>query len=396
MTLHATDTAAAARTLLTEVTGAEDAPTWSSPGRVNLIGEHTDYNDGFVFPFAIEHRTHVALAPREDGMIRVLSTFDETPVEMALADLEAVFPARRDEVVEWARYPLGVAWAMLRAAGADAASVTGVDLAFASDVPVGAGLSSSAAIEGATAVALAETWGLDLDRVALAQIGRTAENEAVGAPTGIMDQMTSMLGRADAAIFIDCRSLDAHVIDLGFAAAGLELLVMDTGVKHSHATGGYGERRAACERAAAAMNVPALRDLSEADLPRLAELVDEVTFRRARHIVTENQRVLDTVQVLREQGPTAIGDLLVASHTSMRDDFEISVPELDTAVEAALAAGAVGARMTGGGFGGAAIALIAHADVEKVSQAVTDAFDAAGYAAPTIFTVSPSAGAARD
>jgi galactokinase len=396
MTLHATDTAAAARTLLTEVTGAEDAPTWSAPGRVNLIGEHTDYNDGFVFPFAIEHRTHVALAPREDGMIRVLSTFDETPVEMALADLEAVFPARRDEVVEWARYPLGVAWAMLRAAGADAASVTGVDLAFASDVPVGAGLSSSAAIEGATAVALAETWGLDLDRVALAQIGRTAENEAVGAPTGIMDQMTSMLGRADAAIFIDCRSLDAHVIDLGFAAAGLELLVMDTGVKHSHATGGYGERRAACERAAAAMNVPALRDLSEADLPRLAELVDEVTFRRARHIVTENQRVLDTVQVLREQGPTAIGDLLVASHTSMRDDFEISVPELDTAVEAALAAGAVGARMTGGGFGGAAIALIAHADVEKVSQAVTDAFDAAGYAAPTIFTVSPSAGAARD
>jgi galactokinase len=396
MTLHATDTAAAARTLLTEVTGAEDAPTWSSPGRVNLIGEHTDYNDGFVFPFAIEHRTHVALAPREDGMIRVLSTFDETPVEMALADLDAVFPARRDEVVEWARYPLGVAWAMLRAAGADAASVTGVDLAFASDVPVGAGLSSSAAIEGATAVALAETWGLDLDRVALAQIGRTAENEAVGAPTGIMDQMTSMLGRADAAIFIDCRSLDAHVIDLGFAAAGLELLVMDTGVKHSHATGGYGERRAACERAAAAMNVPALRDLSEADLPRLAELVDEVTFRRARHIVTENQRVLDTVQVLREQGPTAIGDLLVASHTSMRDDFEISVPELDTAVEAALAAGAVGARMTGGGFGGAAIALIAHADVEKVSQAVTDAFDAAGYAAPTIFTVSPSAGATRD
>jgi galactokinase len=379
-----------------EVFGRPPEGLWSAPGRVNLIGEHTDYNDGFVFPFAIEHRTHVALAPREDGMIRVLSTFDETPVEMALADLEAVFPARRDEVVEWARYPLGVAWAMLRAAGADAASVTGVDLAFASDVPVGAGLSSSAAIEGATAVALAETWGLDLDRVALAQIGRTAENEAVGAPTGIMDQMTSMLGRADAAIFIDCRSLDAHVIDLGFAAAGLELLVMDTGVKHSHATGGYGERRAACERAAAAMNVPALRDLSEADLPRLAELVDEVTFRRARHIVTENQRVLDTVQVLREQGPTAIGDLLVASHTSMRDDFEISVPELDTAVEAALAAGAVGARMTGGGFGGAAIALIAHADVEKVSQAVTDAFDAAGYAAPTIFTVSPSAGAARD
>ncbi|KJL44563.1 galactokinase [Microbacterium trichothecenolyticum] len=398
--MTATDirTAAIARALFAARFGADPVGTWSAPGRVNLIGEHTDYNDGFVLPFAIQHRTHVALAPRADGVfrVRVASTFDDATVEVALGELDALFPEQRDDVPEWARYPLGVAWALLAASGTDPSTVPGVDLAFASDVPVGAGLSSSAAIEGATAVALADTWGIDLDRVALAKVGRRAENEAVGAPTGIMDQMASLLGRADAAIFLDCRSLDAQVIDLGFADAALELVVIDTGVKHSHATGGYGERRAACERGAAALGVPALRDVSVGDLPRLAELVDDVTFRRVRHVVTENQRVLDTVRILREQGPTVIGDLLVASHASMRDDFEISVPELDTAVEAALAAGAVGARMTGGGFGGAAIALVAHDKVQAVTDAATAAFAAAGFAAPTIFTVTPSAGAAHD
>ncbi|MDQ7879134.1 galactokinase [Microbacterium sp. QXD-8] len=398
MTTTDSRAAAAARALFAERFGAEPVGTWSAPGRVNLIGEHTDYNDGFVLPFAIQHRTHVALAPRADGVfrVRVASTFDDTTAELAVAELAEVFPERRDEVPEWARYPLGVAWALLAASGTDPASVPGVDLAFASEVPVGAGLSSSAAIEGATAVALADAWAIHLDRVALAKVGRRAENEAVGAPTGIMDQMAALLGRADAAIFLDCRSLEAEVVDLGFADAGLELVVIDTGVKHSHATGGYGERRAACERGAAALGVPALRDVTLDDLPRLAGLVDDVTFRRVRHVVTEDQRVLDTVRTLREQGPTAIGDLLVASHASMRDDFEISVPELDTAVEAALSAGAVGARMTGGGFGGAAIALVARDRVQAVSDAATAAFAAAGFAAPTIFTVTPSAGAARD
>ena len=372
------------------------AGIWSAPGRVNLIGEHTDYNDGFVLPFAIQQRTHVALGTREDGRIRVVSTFDADAVEVGLGELEALFPARRSDVPEWARYPLGVAWALLRATGTDPASVTGVDLAIASDVPIGAGLSSSAAIEGAVAAALNDTWDLRLDRVALAQVGRTAENEAVGAPTGIMDQMAAMLGRADAAIFLDCRSLEASVIDLGFADAGLQLVVIDTGVKHSHATGGYGERRASCERGAAIMGVPALRDVSVADLPRAQRLMDDETFRRVRHIVTENQRVLDTVTALREHGPRSIGDLLLASHASMRDDFEISVAELDTAVEAAMAAGAVGARMTGGGFGGAAIALVAHTDVRRVMDAAAAAFAASGFAAPTMFTVVPSAGAGRE
>ena len=382
--------------LLMNVTGQAPVDTWSAPGRVNLIGEHTDYNDGFVLPFAIQQRTHVALGTRADGRIRVVSTFDADAVEVGLADLDALFPANRDDVPEWAAYPLGVAWALLRATGVDPAGVTGVDLAIASDVPIGAGLSSSAAIEGAVATALNDTWGLGLDRVALAQVGRTAENEAVGAPTGIMDQMASMLGRADAAIFLDCRSLDASVVDLGFADAGLQLVVIDTGVKHSHATGGYGERRAACERGAVIMGVPALRDVSVDDLPRAAELMDDVTFRRVRHIVTENQRVLDTVETLREQGPRAIGDLLLASHASMRDDFEISVPELDTAVEAAMAAGAIGARMTGGGFGGAAIALVENARVQDVKDAAVTAFAASAFTAPTVFTVAPSAGAGRD
>ena len=386
----------AAVRLLTELTGTEPAGVWSAPGRVNLIGEHTDYNDGFVFPFAIEHRTFVALGARQDGRIRVASTFADDVVEVGLDELGALFPDRRTEVPEWATYPLGVAWALLQTTDASPAGVAGVDLAIASDVPVGAGLSSSAAIEGAVSSALNDTWSLGLDRVALAKIGRKAENEAVGAPTGIMDQMSSMLGRPDAAIFLDCRSFDAEIVDLGFADAGLELVVIDTQVTHSHSTGGYRERRASCELGARTMGVAALRDLTVDDLPRAEELLDDVTFRRVRHIVTENQRVLDTVRTLREQGPRAIGDLLVASHVSMRDDFEISVPELDTAVEASLAAGAIGARMTGGGFGGAAIALVAHADVERVTDAATAAFAAAGFRAPHIFTVTPSEGARRD
>jgi galactokinase len=385
-----------ARRLFRELTDADPIGVWSAPGRVNLIGEHTDYNDGFVFPFAIEHRTHVALGRREDGRIRVVSRFspegEPVPVEVALADLDALFPARRDDIVEWARYPLGVAWALLT----DADAPAGVDLAFASDVPVGAGLSSSAAIEGATASALDEIWGLGLDRVRLATAGRRAENEAVGAPTGIMDQMASMLGQADAGIFLDCRSLVAEVVPLGFEPAGLALLVMDTGVTHAHSTGGYGERRAACERGAALMGVAALRDLTVDDLPRARELMDDVTFRRVRHVVTENQRVLDAVRTLRTEGPRALGALLDASHVSMRDDFEISVPELDLAVDTARAAGAIGARMTGGGFGGAAIALIDRALVPEATHAVEAAFAAAGFAAPQVFTVRPSAGAGRD
>lgn len=385
-----------ATTLFEQLTGHAPDGVWSAPGRVNLIGEHTDYNDGFVLPFAIPHRTYAAAGMRGDGRIRVASTFvDDAPVEVALDELAGFFPTpagATPAVAEWAAYPLGVAWA-LQLAGATG---NGVDIAIASDVPVGAGLSSSAAIEGATASALNDLWNAGLDRTALACIGRRSENEAVGAPTGIMDQMASMLGEPDAAIFLDCRTLDTNLVPVGIAEAGLAILIMDTRVQHSHATGGYRERRASCERGAAIMGVPSLRDVSVGDLGRAEELMDDVTFRRVRHVVTENQRVLDTVKTLRESGARAIGDLLVASHASMRDDFEISVTELDTAVEAALSAGAIGARMTGGGFGGAAIALIEQAAVQTVSDAVTAAFAASGFTPPHLFTVTPAAGARRD
>jgi galactokinase len=388
----AEDTVGAADSLLAVLTGAEPDGVWSAPGRANLIGEHTDYNDGFVLPFAIDRRTVAAVRVRDDRRIRVASTFDAEPVEIDLADL-AVTEFPRDAVPEWAAYPLGVAWALLATGVVDP---VGVDIAFASDVPVGAGLSSSAAIEGATASALRDVWDLDLDATGLARIGRRAENEAVGAPTGIMDQMASMLGRRDAAIFIDCRSLEGTPVDLGFADAGLELLVIDTRVAHAHSTGGYGDRRAACERGAAALGVKALRDLSPADLDRARELLDDTTYRRVRHVVTEDQRVLDTVRILHEDGPLAIGDLLVASHVSLRDDFEVSCPELDTAVDAALAGGAIGARMTGGGFGGSAIALVRREDADAVSESVTHAFADSGFAEPGIFVVEPSEGARRD
>lgn len=380
-----------ARALLTTLTETPLEGVWSAPGRANLIGEHTDYNEGFVFPFAIAQRTAAAVALRDDDVIRVRSTFSPDAVEVSLAELDAAIAAGG---LDWAGYPLGVAWALRRAA--PDAETRGVDIALASDVPVGAGLSSSAAIEGAVASALNDVWSAGLDKVALARVGRVAENDAVGAPTGIMDQMASMLGVTDAATFLDCRSLDTRAVPLGFAEAGLSILVTDTLVEHAHSTGGYRERRDACERGAAAFGVSSLRDLTVDDLPRAEEILDDVTFRRVRHVITENQRVLDTVAALDADGPSAIGDLLVASHASMRDDFEISVPELDLAVETTLAAGALGARMTGGGFGGAAIALIPTGLIPSATAALRAAFAASGFRAPNLFTVTPSEGARRD
>ena len=368
--------------------GREADGLWSGPGRVNLIGEHTDYNDGFVFPFAIDRRAVVALALRDDRMLRVASSFTAEIVEISLDDLSP------ETVTGWSAYPLGVAWA-LGEHGADLAQMTGFDAFIDSDVPIGAGLSSSAAIECATAVALNEMWALGFEKQVLVRVGQLAENRVVGAPTGILDQSASLLGETDSGVFLDCRSFESEVIPLGFDDAGLELLVIDTKVSHAHATGGYAARRASCEAGAALMGVASLRDLGVADLPRAAELLDEETFRRVRHILTENQRVLDTVRVLREQGPAAIGELLDASHTSMRDDFEISVAELDLAVETARTSGALGARMTGGGFGGSAIALTPHALIPAVQQAVAEAFAAAGFTAPDMFVVRAAAGATR-
>lgn len=373
----------------TELFGHEPDGLWSAPGRVNLIGEHTDYNEGFVLPFAIDRRTVVAVGLRDDRVVRVASTIADEVVEIEIADLAP------SVLQGWPAYPLGVVWAFSEF-GADLSAVPGVDLFIDSDVPLGAGLSSSAAIESAVALALNDVWQLGLDRRTLARVGQRAENVAVGAPTGIMDQSASLLGQADHAVFLDCRSLESELVPLGLAEADLAVLVIDTGVKHSHATGGYGERRAACERGAAALGASSLRDVTVSDLERARELLDDVTFRRVRHVVTENQRVLDTVETLRSAGAVAIGELLDASHRSMRDDFEISVPELDLAVESAVQAGALGARMTGGGFGGAAIALVRLGDLSRVQVAVDNAFGEHGYSQPDTFIVFASDGTARN
>jgi len=369
--------------------GYEPAGQWSAPGRVNLIGEHTDYNLGFVLPFAINRRTFVTLGLREDRVIRVASSFADEVVEIPLAELAP------EALHGWSAYPLGVAWA-LGEHGADLASVPGVDIFIESDVPVGAGLSSSAALECAIAIALNDAWRLTLSRPVLAQVCQRAENVAVGAPTGIMDQSASLLGQKDCAVFLDCRSLESEIVDLRLEAAGLVLLIIDTGVSHDHSTGGYAERRASCELGARMLGVDSLRDVTVDDLPRAREILDEVTFRRVRHVVTENQRVLDTVDVLRDLGPIGIGDLLDASHRSMRDDFEISVRELDLAVETATSNGAIGARMTGGGFGGAAIALIRSDDLSRLEVAIDGAFAEHGFSQPDTFVVTAAQGASRE
>ncbi len=367
---------------------------WSAPGRVNLIGEHTDYNGGLVLPFAIDRRTYCAVAPREDRVLRVRSATIDGEASIAIDDLTP------ERLSGWSAYALGVAWAIGEGTngepGADLSAASGLDIYLTSDVPLGAGLSSSAAIECAVAVALNELWDLGLDRMALARAGRLAENVAVGAPTGIMDQCASLLGEADHAVFLDCGTETAESVPLHLDREGLTVLVIDTQVRHEHATGGYGDRRASCEKGAAALDVPSLRFVAESDLPRAQRVLDEETYRRVRHVVTESARVADTVRVLRDEGPQAIGPLLIASHVSMRDDFEISVPELDLAVDSSLRHGAIGARMTGGGFGGAAIAIVPADAAEAVAQAVTKDFLASGFAEPRCFTVTPSDGAHRE
>ncbi len=362
--------------------------TWSAPGRVNLIGEHTDYNNGFVFPLAIDRHTVVALATRDDEQIRVASSFSEIGYEIDLREISPEHAGRND----WADYPFGVAWALSQLRSAEG-NPRGFNAYFVSDVPVGAGLSSSAAIECALAVALNEVWGLGLDKRELARACQRAENEIVGAPTGIMDQTSSLLGHADHAVFIDCLDLSTEVVPLGFAKAGLALAVIDTRVSHRHADGGYASRRASCEDAVRVLGLNSLRELEVVDLVDIEPRLDELTFRRVRHVVTENARVLATVASLRKNGPGSIGELLLASHASMRDDYEISIPELNLAVDVAMACGAVGARMTGGGFGGAAIAVIDENSMATLTEAVTDAFARAGFDHPNVFAVTAAEGA---
>ncbi|WP_291377496.1 galactokinase [Demequina sp.] len=373
----------------TTLYGTPPTGVWSAPGRANLIGEHTDYNNGLVLPFAIDDRTWCAARVNGTGVVSVASTAQPTRHAVAIADLDQ---ARFEG---WSGYALGVAWA-LHASGHDLSRAPGVDILIDSTVPLGAGLSSSAALESAVAVTLNDLWELGLDRMALAKAGQLAENGAIGAPTGIMDQVASLFGQADHAVLLDCASLSTRAVPLSLERSGLALLVIDSTVKHAHADGGYASRREACEKGARAMGVPFLRDLTVADLAKAEAILDDETFRRVRHVVTENARVLDTVETLASSGPEAIGELLLASHASMRDDFEISVPEIDLAVETAMEAGAVGARLTGGGFGGSAVALLPATQVHNLTELVHAAASDRGFATPAVLIVTPSEGARRD
>jgi galactokinase len=382
--------------------GRDPEGVWFAPGRVNLIGEHTDYSDGFVLPVAIDRGVLVAAAPRDDGRLRCWS-LQET--EAADLRLEAIGPGK---VGGWAAYPAGVAWALGQSAtggpqrpapaGAEPpAPFSGADLLVDGDVPAGAGLSSSAALECATALALAEPSGAlgGLGPVELAAVARRAEVEVVGMPCGVMDQMISMLGQAGHALFLDTRTMATEQLPLALEAAGLALLVIDTRATHRLVEGAYAERRASVERAARVLGLPALRDATPALVEASADALGDPGLRRARHVVTENARVLETVELLRKGALDRLGPVLSASHASMRDDFEISCPELDTAVSAAVSVGALGARMTGGGFGGSALAVVPEALVDRVTTAVLAAFEVAGFRRPEIIPVLASGGAHR-
>ncbi len=366
----------------TALTGTTPDGVWAGPGRINLIGEHTDYNDGYVLPFALPQAACVAASARIDGRWRFRSVDLDETVELGV---DGLVPGTSG----WHSYLAGVVWA-LREAGHD---VGGADLVLTSDVPLGAGLSSSAAIECAVLTALIDLNGLDIAPMERAKLARVAENAYVGAPTGLLDQAASTLCEADHALFLDCRTLDTEQVPLAVTETGLEILVVDTRTRHSHVDGEYAARRASCEDACRVLGVPALRDVIDLD-DALARL-PEVQARRVRHVVTENQRVLDSITALGAGDYAELGRLMTASHASMRDDYEITETSVDLAVETALAAGALGARMTGGGFGGCVLALVGVDQVDEVAAAVRRAFASAGLGEPVTFLARPSAGARR-
>jgi galactokinase len=356
---------------------------WRAPGRVNLIGEHTDYNDGFVLPFAIEQGTTATVDTRTDGRVAVSSTQRPEPVEVAVDTL-------RPRTGNWADYALGVLWA-LRRRGVD---LPGFTISIDSDVPVGSGLSSSAALVCSVATAVDALLGLELSADDLLAVTRSAENDFVGAPTGGMDQLASLRSEAGHALFCDMRTLATEQVP--FDLGDLTLLVIDTRAEHRHADGEYRRRREGCERAARRLGVPALRDIDAAGLESaLARLDDDELRRFTRHIVTENERVLQTVAALRAGELAELGPLLTASHVSMRDDFRITGPELDCAVDALLGVGALGARMTGGGFGGCVIGLVETRTADTALAAVQTAFADRAFGSPQAFAAVPSGGAHR-
>ncbi len=361
---------------------------WAAPGRVNLIGEHTDYNDGFVMPFALPHTTVATVSRRDDGVLRLHSA--DVPGDATALRVTELAPGHGPR--GWTDYPAGVVWALREAGHA----VGGADIHYESTVPTGAGLSSSAALEVVTALALNDLYELGLERSRLARLCQRAENMYVGAPTGIMDQTASACCTEGHALHLDTRDLSQRQIPLDLAGQGLELLVVDTRVQHAHSDGEYGKRRAGCEAAAATLGVPALRDIAHDALPEALDRLPDPEIRAlARHIVTENHRVERVIAHLEAGDIRATGPVLTEGHASLRDDFRISCPELDLVVDTALAAGALGARMTGGGFGGSAIVLTDVTLTPTLTKSVQEAFTSASWKQPRIFSTTPSGGARR-
>ena len=363
-----------------ETFGEEPDLVAAAPGRVNLIGEHIDYSDGFVLPFAIKDRTLVAARKRNDSTVRIASA--QRRNKIVTVDINQVKPGLKGE---WERYALGVLWAM--------GIKEGVDLLIDGNVPLGAGLSSSAALECSVATAMNHLFDLGFNLEELARLTQKAENQYVGVPCGIMDQSVSLMATQGSALLLDCRDLSTKNISFDVASNGLELLIIDTQAHHALTDGGYAERRASCESVVVKLDINSLRELSMEQLENSRALLTETEFVRARHAVTEMKRVLECVDALSNSDFEKVGHLINQSHTSLRDDYTVSCPELDTAVEAALSAGALGSRMVGGGFGGSAIALIQASKTKETIKLIEKAFSNKGFKAPRFFASLPSQGA---
>jgi galactokinase len=363
-----------------ETFGEEPDLVAAAPGRVNLIGEHIDYSEGFVLPFAIKDRTMVAARKRDDSTVRVASA--QRRNKIVTVDIADVKPGLKGE---WERYALGVLWSM---------GVTpGVDLMIDGHVPLGAGLSSSAALECSVATAMNHLFDMGFNLEELARLTQKAENQYVGVPCGIMDQSVSLMATNGFALLLDCRDLSTRNIPFDVASHGLELLIIDTQAHHALTDGGYAERRASCESVAAKLHVKSMRELTITQLDSSRDLLSETEYIRARHAITEMKRVLDCVEALSSGDFVKVGQLLNQSHLSLRDDYNVSCPELNAAVEASLVAGALGSRMVGGGFGGSAIALIQASKTSETIGVVEKAFADKKFKAPRFFTSLPSQGA---
>lgn len=371
-------------TRFAEVVGTDPHGVWSAPGSLNIIGDHTDYNLGLALPISIDRGAVVAVGTRDDGRVRVVSPSGETTT----VELVRCVPG---SVSGWAAVPLGVLWAL----GGSREGMPGLDIVIDSDMPAGPDFSPATAIACSVAAALNDLWELDLGRMQLVHACQRAEHEMIGTPATLVDAAASMFGETNSAVLVDCQLAEASAVPFALDEVGLALLVVVTDTRRASAGATNQDRRASCERAAASLGVDSLRDLAVVDLPRVREMEDEETFRRVRHVVTENARVVASAELLWSDGPRAIGDFLVASYLSMRDDFDVRNSHSARAVRSARRAGALGARMTGGGLGGTVIALVPTELMSFVERKIRQGFSNEGASEPDIFTVTSARGAHR-